>query len=163
MVLSNLRWSWRKRILIIVLWILSLAVSVFLITAFITPFFSGLSPHSLFSLDWSGYVVASDFENPQPLVSGVNASWTVPKVTISQKDTFCSTWVGIGGQTDETLIQAGTEQDSVNGKDTYFAWYELLPYDAVQVSTIKVSAGDRIIASINLIDSNTNEWLIKNR
>jgi hypothetical protein len=153
--------SWTRRIFIALLWILSLAIALVLITTFVIPFFAGLFPHSLSSLDWSGYVVASSFDSPQPLIMGVNASWTVPKVLVSQESSFCAAWIGIGGQLDETLIQTGTEHDSVNGTDSYFAWYELLPYDVVSISGISVSAGDKMVASINLVDPATNQWSIE--
>lgn len=84
------------------------------------------------------------------------------QVSVSQGNTFSATWIGIGGlQGDATLIQTGTEQDSIGGSETYSAWYELLPHDAVTISTVDVSAGDEITASINLVDSATNLWSIE--
>ncbi|XHH09406.1 MAG: G1 family glutamic endopeptidase [Candidatus Bathyarchaeia archaeon] len=112
------------------------------------------------SLTWSGYVVASDFSNPQPEVVGVNASWIVPNVNISPGNTYSSAWIGIGGQFDKSLIQVGTEHDSVDGKERFVAWYELLPDYAISVP-LKISAGDLIYASINLIDNNTGLWLMQ--
>ena len=47
------------------------------------------------------------------------------------------------------------------GRSTYNAWYELLPSFAVQLTSIAVSPGDTMIASINLVNSNTNEWSIQ--
>jgi hypothetical protein len=94
-------------------------------------------------------------------VVGVSGSWTVPGVHVSQGDTFSAAWIGIGGQFDETLIQTGTEQDSISGQDTYSAWYELVPNDSITITTINVSPGDKITASINLVDSATNEWSIE--
>jgi hypothetical protein len=73
---------------------------------------------------------------------------------------FSAVWIGIGGlfeQSDRTLIQMGTEQDSVYGNVTYSAWFELLPNDAVTITTINVTQGDEITASISLLDSATNK------
>ena len=92
---------------------------------------------------------------------GVNASWIVPKVNVSSGDGYSSAWIGIGGQLDKTLIQVGTEQDVVNGQDTYTAWYEVLPSFAVRLTSIAVSPGDTMIASINLVNSGTSQWSIQ--
>lgn len=100
-------------------------------------------------LNWGGYAVASDFNNPQPIVTEVSGSWIVPQVTITQSDTFSAIWIGIGGTFGNTLIQAGTEQDSIDGQAVYSAWFELLPQDSVIIPTINVSPGDTIDACIN--------------
>jgi hypothetical protein len=94
-------------------------------------------------------------------VVGVQASWTVPRVNVSQKDGFSAAWIGIGGQLDDTLIQTGTEQDSISGQEQYSAWYELLPYDSVPIPTIDVSWGDNITASITLVNSDTDAWSVQ--
>jgi hypothetical protein len=110
--------------------------------------------------NWVGYIVASDLQNPQASVTSVSASWTVPTVTISSKDTFSAVWIGIGGFFDNTLIQTGTEQDSIQGQSDYYAWVELLPQDAITIDSIAVSPGDQIDASIQLVDENTGQWFI---
>jgi hypothetical protein len=134
--------------------------AVTLIT-FVNTFFRGYPAQSLTSLDWGGYVVASNFNNPQPVFTGVSGSWVVPAIEISASDTFSAAWIGIGGDLDETLIQTGTEQDSMDHQATYSAWYELLPFDAVTITTINVSAGDSMTARIELIDPTLNQWLIR--
>lgn len=117
---------------------------------------------SVVSLSWAGYVVASDFSNPQPQVIGINASWIIPHVNSSLTDTYSSAWIGIGGQFDKTLIQLGTEHDydSSRGQTSYNAWYEMLPAYAVNIP-INISEGDSISASINLINSDTDQWNIQ--
>jgi len=111
--------------------------------------------------NWAGYIVSSDLQNPQPTVTGISASWTVPTVTGSaQNDTFAAVWIGIGGYYDNTLIQTGTEQDSIGGQGDYSAWYELLPAFAVTIDTITISLGDQMNASIQLVDSATDTWSI---
>jgi hypothetical protein len=144
-----------------VLWVLSIVASLFLIPPLIRFFLAGSSSQSLISLDWAGYIVASNSENPQPLITRVSASWTVPQITASQQNSFSAAWIGIGGHVDNTLIQVGTEQDYVNGKSTYSVWYELLPADGVTISTMSVSAKDSMTASISLLDSGTNTWSIE--
>jgi len=138
-----------------------LFASLYLVTAFISAFFARQSVGYLISLDWSGYVVTSDFVNPQPVVTAVSGSWIVPTVEVSTGDTFSAAWIGNGGQLDNTLIQTGTEQDSTNGQATYSAWYELLPFDSITITTMAVSPGDKITASIDLAASAANEWVIE--
>lgn len=148
------------RIFVVILWIAMLAASFLLITTVLNTFFSGPSGSRLVSTDWAGYVVLSDSSNPQPVVVGVNGSWTVPTVTVSASDEFSATWIGIGGYLDQTLIQTGSEQDSINGTAEYSVWYELLPNDSITIN-MNVAPGDRIQASIKLVDSVTDEWLIE--
>ena len=124
-------------------------------------FHSNPQSQSILSLSWAGYIIAENSANPQLEVIAVNASWTVPKVNASAGDGSSSAWIGIGGQLDKTLIQIGTEHDSLNGQETYSAWYELLPSFAVRLTDITVSSGDTIVASISLINSDTNEWSIQ--
>jgi hypothetical protein len=127
-----------------------------------TPTPSGTSsmPPATTDLNWGGYAVASDFNDPQPVISGVSGSWTVPQITVSQNDTFSAIWVGIGGTFGDTLIQTGTEQDCINGVVSYYAWYELLPEDSITIATMDVSAGDKISASITLSDPTVGLWTI---
>lgn len=136
------------------------AASFLLATLFI-KFFLNPSSQSFSSLDWSGYVVNSDYTNQQPQVTSVSSSWTVPTVTVTAQDTYSAAWVGIGGQLDNTLIQIGTEHDSIGGIAEYSAWYELLPNDSVTITQLSVSYGDKITASIGLVDSATDSWLMK--
>ncbi len=111
--------------------------------------------------NWAGYVVASDLQNPQRNVTSVNASWIVPQVNVTNVNvSFSAVWVGIGGFFDRSLIQVGSEQDSINGEAVYSLWYELLPRDAVTIDAINVSPGDNITASISLIDASLNLWSI---
>jgi hypothetical protein len=118
-------------------------------------------PRSLRVSQWSGYIVASDIQNRSPVVSSVSASWTVPEVKPSENNTFSGVWVGIGGYGEETLIQTGTEQEYINGKLVYYAWYELLPDYLVRIPRLHVQPDDTITASISLINENTSTWSIE--
>ena len=110
--------------------------------------------------NWAGYIIASDVQNPQATVTSVTATWTVPTVKISAQDTFSAVWIGIGGFYDTTLIQTGTEQDSIQGQSEYSAWVELLPQSSITIDSLIVSPGDQINASIQLIDANTDQWSV---
>jgi hypothetical protein len=111
-------------------------------------------------LNWGGYAVALDFNNPQPVVTGVSGSWVVPTVQVSPNDAFSAIWVGIGGTYGSTLIQVGTEQDSIGGVAYYSAWFEMLPSDSVTIQSINVSPGDVINASLRLVAPNSDSWQI---
>jgi hypothetical protein len=110
--------------------------------------------------NWAGYIIASDLQNPQANVTGVSASWIVPTVTISSQDAFSAVWIGVGGFFDSTLIQTGTEQNSVGEQSEYYVWYELLPDYSTTIDSIIVSPGDQINASIQLVDPYAHIWSI---
>jgi hypothetical protein len=120
-----------------------------------------VTPLLLNDTNWAGYITASDLNNPQPTISRVSASWTVPTVTISSSDTFSAIWIGIGGFFDQTLIQVGTEQDSIQGISEYSAWVELLPQNSITIDTITVSPGDLINASIQSVNPEKDEWSVQ--
>jgi len=67
----------------------------------------------------------------------------------------------VGGQFDQTLIQTGTEQNSIGGQVTYRAWYELLPGTVLGINSLSISPGDIITASISLVNPNTDTWSIE--
>lgn len=138
-----------------------LVSSLIIALVFAFPIIRSLFIRRLTSFDWSGYSVASDLNSPEPQVTKVNGSWTVPTVKVSAGDTYSAVWIGVGGQFDDTLIQAGTEQDSIDGKGTYSAWYELLPSGAITIDLLKISPGDGITVSISLDNSTTNAWSIE--
>jgi hypothetical protein len=145
--------------ILILVWILLLAASLYLLQVLLVMFTSNPQGQSLTSTDWAGYIVTPDVEKPQ--VVGINASWTVPKVSAFSSDAYSSAWVGIGGHSEKTLIQAGTEHDSINGQEFYSAWYEMLPDNAVRIDTVTVRPGDVITASITLVNSDMNQWAIR--
>jgi hypothetical protein len=151
----------RKGRIFTILLIILLDCLLVLALIFFFPLLAGSANRRLTSSDWSGYVVATGLNNPQPSVTRIEASWTVPTVSASIRDSYSATWIGVGGQFDDTLIQTGTEQDSIRGVGTYSAWYELLPNAEVTIAPLSVLAGDRITASISLLDPTANTWLIE--
>jgi hypothetical protein len=111
--------------------------------------------------NWSGYNIGADY--PQvpagTTFTNIAGEWTVPTATqhTSGEAEDSATWVGIGGGcvtdncevTDNTLIQAGTEQDvSSTGQASYDAWWEIIPEPETEVS-LPVSPGNKIYVSID--------------
>ncbi len=62
---------------------------------------------------------------------------------------FSSPWVGIDGFNNGSLIQAGTEQDWINGAPFYQAWWEILPAPETPIPSIAVHPGDSMAVSIS--------------
>lgn len=123
------------------------------------------------SSNWSGYNIGIDY--PQvptgTTFSSVSAEWTVPAATqhTPGQAEDSATWIGIGGGcvtdnctvTDNTLIQAGTEQDvSASGQASYDAWWEIIPEPQTQVS-LPVQAGDTVKVTISET-STPGDWSI---
>lgn len=121
------------------------------------------------STNWSGYVRTGGLGG----FKQVGGSWTVPQPDCSGNATTASSiWPGIGGYetTDQTLIQAGTEQDCSNGSASYYAWWEGYPAPSQDISSggqYPVHAGDHISVSISnsalllwsiTIDNSTAGW-----
>ncbi len=117
------------------------------------------------SSNWGGYAVASSFSSPVAVITAVEGSWVVQTVLPSSSATYSAQWIGIGGyfMGDASLIQTGTESDSTGGVQSYDAWYELLPASETSISTITVSPGDTMSASVICTascTSTTQTWTI---
>lgn len=94
------------------------------------------------STNWSGYA------NTGAQFKTVKGSWTQPSVTCGAGQTaYSSFWVGIDGDTTNTVEQTGTDSDCSSGTPTYYAWYEMYPKFPVNLSQ-PVSPGDSITASV---------------
>jgi len=114
------------------------------------------------SRNWSGYVLPTVQTGVK--YTSAQGNWVVPGVTNEedpQLAEYSASWVGIGGSctdaqcssSDQTLIQLGTEQDALDdGTTNYFAWYELLPNDAVVIPQ-PIQPGDAITASVRCVAS----------
>jgi hypothetical protein len=99
------------------------------------------------SRNWSGYAITG------ATYTSATGSWTVPVVNAPKhrkKNQFSSTWVGIDGflPNDNHLIQAGTEQDWLNGSAFYQAWWEILPAFETPITSITVHPGDVMTVAI---------------
>jgi hypothetical protein len=94
------------------------------------------------STNWSGYDVIGT--GPYTTVS---ATWTQPAVNcMVTPSAYSSFWVGLDGDTTNTVEQTGTDSDCVNGAAQYYAWYEMYPKAPVN-SAKPLAAGDTITAS----------------
>lgn len=123
--------------------------------------------HTSQSSNWSGY--NQGYLSTMTQYHSIGGDWVVPTARQHKagEAEYSATWIGIGGgcldtsctETDDTLIQAGTEQDvATDGTASYSAWWEIVPEPSTTVS-ITIHPGDRIQCSI--IESSTPEnWTI---
>ncbi|HTT86109.1 MAG TPA: G1 family glutamic endopeptidase [Acidimicrobiales bacterium] len=108
------------------------------------------------SRNWSGYAITG------ATYTTVSGSWQVPTVnppTTHHKSRYSATWVGIDGfkPRDDNLIQAGTEQDWMDGAAFYRAWWEILPAAETPISSITVHPGDTMAVTIT---QGSPDWTI---
>jgi len=96
------------------------------------------------SFNWSGY--AQDDSNGT--YKAVQDTWTVPTVTKLAGSQYSSDWVGVGGFSDGTLVQAGTEADNIGGTVTYDAWTEILPAAEVVIPGLAIHPGNKIKTTV---------------
>jgi len=95
------------------------------------------------STNWSGYAVEGT------AFTHALGSWTVPTVNCSKTpNTYSSFWVGIDGWTSSTVEQTGTDSDCDGSSPSYYAWYEFYPAGSVLISSVTVSPGNHISASV---------------
>ena len=121
------------------------------------------------STNWWGYNQGA-LESGKSTFHSITGDWTVPRASQHKKgeDEFSSTWAGIGGGcldtsctvTDNTLIQAGTEQDVVSGKPEYSAWWELIPAPGITITNMTVRPGNHMHLDIHEVVTNTEVWSI---
>ncbi len=132
-------------------------------SVFVTPYVvanpdkhHGSSPSSA----WSGYVQ----RRPAGSFSVVGGYYNVPSVTAPNAGPFnnafdSSMWVGINGNPELQLVQAGTEQDVsilpgcsppiCNGFASYYPWTEVFNLQSEQVITnVPVNAGDHMLVQV---------------
>jgi hypothetical protein len=95
------------------------------------------------STNWSGYAVTgSSF-------TSAKASWTVPSVNCSKTpNTYAAFWVGLDGWTSDSVEQTGTDSDCDGSKASYYAWYEFYPNPSYEITSITVSPGNQMSASV---------------
>src|SRR5690242_13971601 len=74
------------------------------------------------STNWSGYDVTGRG------ATHVIGTWTQPAPTCTPREnSWSSPWVGLDGDTSNTVEQIGTDTDCSNGAPYYYAWYEMYP------------------------------------
>ncbi|MCI4335844.1 MAG: G1 family endopeptidase [Thermoplasmata archaeon] len=107
--------------------------------------------NSTSSTNWAGYAVSASTGS----VSMANASWVEPTISkCPTKTEYAAFWVGIDGYTSASVEQTGTDSDCSHGKAVYYAWYEFYPSPSHRISSLTISPGDVIFASVNY-DSTT--------
>ncbi len=154
--------KWKTNLVfLVVFWVVLLVASLTVLSSAIMPFLKSLETTNLLSSSWGGYSVSSDPLSTLPQMSSVSASWTIPTVNAGLTNAYSAAWIGIGGEGEPTLIQTGSQHDYVGGQAYYSLWYELLPDDSVTLTNITVSPGDKISASINLLNGETSQWRIE--
>jgi hypothetical protein len=100
------------------------------------------------STNWSGYAVQGAGQ-----YRSVSASWTQPAVECARTPRGWSAfWVGLDGDTTNTVEQTGTEADCSSGKPLYYAWYEMYPKYPVNYAN-PVAPKDQLTASVNYLGS----------
>jgi hypothetical protein len=147
----------RKMILLSAVWVIFLVGTLVVLGEVDTRLTMHPVSHTIISVGWAGYIIASSF-NEQQQVVGISATWIVPRINASAEGGYSSAWIGIGGQTDKTLIQIGTEHNLINGQERYHIWYEVLPEFATRIPNFSISPGDIVTASISLLNNETNLW-----
>jgi hypothetical protein len=106
--------------------------------------------------NWSGY---AQHTKTKGMFSGVEDTWEVPKVSTTKPGKqFASDWVGIGGYSENTLVQAGTTEWNDNGKAMYNAWSEVLP-QSVRPFELKIRPGDMVKAIVREVSPDV--WVMK--
>lgn len=93
------------------------------------------------STNWSGYAVTGS------RYTSVSAAWTEPSVTCSGTTAYSSFWVGLDGDTSNTVEQTGTDADCSGSTPQYYAWYEMYPKFPTNLSN-PVQPGDALSASV---------------
>jgi hypothetical protein len=95
------------------------------------------------STNWSGYAVDGSS------ATNVIGTWTEPTVKCATgENSWSSPWVGIDGDTSNTVEQTGTDSDCQRGVATYYAWYEMYPKSTV-VAPLTIHPGDVITGQVS--------------
>jgi hypothetical protein len=101
------------------------------------------------STNWSGYDV------PGSGATHVIGTWTQPPATCSSgENSWSSPWVGIDGDTSNTVEQIGTDTDCSNGTPYYYAWYEMYPKKLFTIG-IPVRSGDSFTGEVTSTSATT--------
>ncbi|MCL2793692.1 MAG: G1 family endopeptidase [Microbacteriaceae bacterium] len=110
------------------------------------------------SYNWAGYAEQGAFNS-------ASATWTVP-TTLTTKSGYASTWVGLDGYADSYLAQTGIEEDVVNKRVTYDAWWEVITPTSlapeVVYSGFSIKPGDSITGTVTRTGSSAVMTLVDN-
>jgi hypothetical protein len=109
-----------------------------------------VTPGSATSTNWAGYVSVSSSEFPDTAVSYVYGSFTVPTLLPnSVNGSYGALWAGIDGMFSDTVEQIGinTYWTTLGGQQNY-AWFEMYPTGAFEISGFPMNPGDIIAVEI---------------
>ena len=111
------------------------------------------TPTSDTTTNWAGYVSTGG------TYTSVSGTWTVPNVSATNDSIAAdATWIGIGGDTSDDLVQIGTQNEVQDGQVTTGTFYERLPDTSESVPGVNVNAGDTVTASIKEVS--IGDWAI---
>ena len=98
---------------------------------------------SVTAANWAGYDVVGAG------LSSVTATWTQPLAqSSSPPDSDAAFWAGLDGDGSQTVEQIGTESFMAGGSIHYDAWYEMYPAVAVSITSLTISPGDEMTATV---------------
>jgi hypothetical protein len=94
------------------------------------------------------------------LITDASGEWTIPTLNCSATPNAGeSTWTGIGGTSNTSLLQTGVTDNCVDGAQRDFGWWEEVPASPNESRTFTdfpVSPGNSIEASV--YQSTTGQW-----
>lgn len=107
-----------------------------------------------FSSNWSGYVLEGTGLN------GAQGTFNVPNLSPTVGRSVASEWVGVDGNSNSSLIQAGVHEgyDPVSNTVLIYAWWEILPFAETPIGSMVVSPGDSVTATVQQLSGTT--WQI---
>jgi len=104
------------------------------------------------SRNWAGYSVSGGTH------TSVTATWTQPAVAASAAETYAAFWVGLDGDgnvSHDSVEQIGTLGYTFGGATYYSAWYEMYPYPMQEITSLTISPGDVVTATVLWTGSST--------
>lgn len=116
-------------------------------------------PISSWSMNWAGYVDQPCVGGSTGAVSKVSANWVMPTGVVCPPTTFhevATYWIGLGGYSDPTLEQIGTEENCIMGSWLFGAWWEIYPNARVMdIRNVSARPGDSVSASLSYTGAST--------
>lgn len=117
----------------------------------------------MYNLNWSGYVVTDNFKKQTiGAVTDVMGFWTVPKIHWSFEDTYSSSWVGLDGFSNNFVEQIGTASDWIGGRQYNYAWFEMYPNPAYEITNFPVRRGDTVGGYVASLGNNLFQLVLFN-
>jgi hypothetical protein len=103
--------------------------------------------------NWSGYVATGTS------YTEASATFDVPNVSRYVAGSTASEWVGVGGWSNSTLVQAGVNEIPLGDRATLFEpWWEVVPGPQELATGMMVRAGDSVSAQVEEVSA--GRWLI---